>query len=146
DQKLKNHKHLCMKLELKSIIRADVEILPKIKHYRNNVTLGNFTHLYTVLFETQPSMAIFESNLLYDPLNKFIQLHSDMSRINLYRKSSACIQDRYELKSYCYCLAYHQSLNKTLSTITTKQLITRKPLNKITEVKNILQDKIKHLL
>ncbi|CAF1200960.1 unnamed protein product [Didymodactylos carnosus] len=128
NQKLKYHQHLCMQLELKTIIQAEVEVLPTVKNNKKNVTLSNFTHSYTVLFETEPSKAIFESKLLYDPSRNVIQLHSDMLRVNLYGQSSTCIQDKYELKSFCYCISYHQQLlamtSSTPTITTTSNAIT----------------------
>ncbi|CAF1260831.1 unnamed protein product [Rotaria sordida] len=100
--KLKNHKHLCIKLKLKRIIRAEVEELYKIKK------INNYTRLYTILFEVLPSNGIFESNLIYNNITKHIQLHSEILRINLYGQTSTCIKDKYELRSFCYCFSYHK--------------------------------------
>lgn len=118
--KLKAHAHLCLPLELKSIIRAEVEKLqlPKTKI---NPTV-NFTHSYTVLFELSPSGGIFESRMLYHETTKRIKLDSDILRINLYGQSSACIQDKYELRSFCYCISYHRSLKNNQSTTLTAQV------------------------
>lgn len=118
--KLKSHKHLCFTLELKSIIRAEVEKLhatkpPKGKPPTNDV----FTHLYTVVFEVAPSGGIFESRVLYDKKTEKIQVHSDILRINLYGQSSSCIQDKYELRSFCYCISYHQKFKANLSSSNT---------------------------
>ncbi|UJR09783.1 hypothetical protein I4U23_014010 [Adineta vaga] len=110
--KLKNHKHLCMILELKTIVRAEVEEL-RAPIFDKNTTKSSFTQLYTVLFEVSPSEGIFESRLMYDPIKKKAQLHSDILRINLYGQTSACIQDKYDLRSFCYCIAYHKRLKKT---------------------------------
>ncbi|CAF4436316.1 unnamed protein product, partial [Adineta steineri] len=71
---------------------------------------SNFTHLYTVLFEVSPSDGIFESRLLYDSAMKRIRLHSGILRINLYGQTSACIQDKYDLRSFCYCISYYRRL------------------------------------
>ena len=63
--KLKSHQHLCFALELKTIIRAEVEKLLPTKTAKNKAATSNtFTHLYTVVFEVAPSGAIFESRLL----------------------------------------------------------------------------------
>jgi hypothetical protein len=91
-------------LELKTIIRAEIEDLQILKEK------NNFTHSYTVLFEVSPSDGIFESRLLYDQVNKNIQLNNEILRINLYGQTSSCIQDKYELRSFCYCISYHQQL------------------------------------
>ncbi|CAF4637019.1 unnamed protein product, partial [Rotaria sp. Silwood2] len=110
--KLKNHKHLCMKLNLKTIIRAEVEEL----QITNNITSeNNFTRLFTVLFEVSPSNGIFESNLLYDNKKKSIQLHGEILRINLYGQTSTCIKDKYDLRSFCYCISYHKRFQNVLS-------------------------------
>jgi hypothetical protein len=117
--KLKSHTHLCLPLELKTIIRAEVEKLPITK--KSNNQTASYTHSYTVLFEVSPSGGIFESRLLYDQQTKKTQLHSDILRINLYGQTSSCIQDKYELRSFCYCISYHQKLkNSQLKTITTQ--------------------------
>lgn len=110
--KLKDHQHLCMKLHLKSIVRAEVEELqtPVVVNKTSSV---NFTQLYTVLFEVSPSGGVFESRLLYDPRGKVIRLHSGILRVNLYGQTSACIQDKYDLRSFCYCLAYHAKSRQT---------------------------------
>ncbi|CAF0825370.1 unnamed protein product [Rotaria sordida] len=112
--KLKSHMHLCLPLELKTIIRAEVEKLPTPKKIDNKI--ANFTESYTVLFEVLPSGGIFESRLLYHQQTKRIQLHSDILRVNLYGETSACIQDKYELRSFCYCISYDQKLKNNLST------------------------------
>ena len=109
--KLKSHTHLCLPLELKTIIRAEVETLPLPKNVNNKTTTtNNFTHSYTVLFEVSPSGGIFESRLLYHQSTKRIRIYSDILRINLYGQTSSCIQDKYELRSFCYCISYHQKL------------------------------------
>ncbi len=85
----------------------DIQISKEI----NNQPLKiNFTQLYTVLFELTPSDGIFESRLLYDQKTKTIELHSEILRINLYGQTSLCIKDKYELRSFCYCISYHQKL------------------------------------
>ncbi len=125
--KLKSHTHLCVPLELKTIIRAEVEILPITKKPVNKTTTttNNYTHSYTVLFEVSPSGGIFESRLLYDQQTKISRLHSDILRINLYGQTSSCIQDKYELRSFCYCITYHQKLkNDSSKTITTSNITT----------------------
>ena len=104
--KLEKHQHLCMFLQLKEIIRAEVEQL-RVPIITNGTAQSNFTLLYVVLFEVFPSKGIFESRLLYDPIKKAVQLHSDILRINLYGQTSACIQDKYDLRSFCYCKSYH---------------------------------------
>ena len=111
--KLKNHSHLCLILQLKTIIRAEVEELQIPKRIINNASTDNFTHLYTVLFEVSPSNGIFESELLYDQITKKIHLHNEILRINLYGQSSSCIQDKYNLRSFCYCISYHKTLKNT---------------------------------
>jgi hypothetical protein len=113
---LKNHTHLCFTLQLKTIIRAEVEELRIPKRIVNDTSTNNFTQSYTVLFEASPSDGMFESQLLYDPRTKKIQLHNEILRINLYGQTSACIQDRYDLRSFCYCISYHKSLITTKAT------------------------------
>ena len=108
--KLKNYTHLCAVFELQSIIRAELELLSHSKQKPKNVTEVIFTHLYTVVFEVAPSNAIFESRLLYDQNSKMIKVHGDILRINLYGQSSSCINDTYELRSFCYCIVYHNKL------------------------------------
>jgi hypothetical protein len=134
--KLKSHTHLCLPLELKTIIRAEVEnlVLPKIDKNKTNTI--NFTHSYTVLFEVSPSGGIFESRLLYHQLTKKIQVHSDILRINLYGQTSSCIQDKYELRSFCYCISYHQKFKNHLSTpITTQNISNMTSINSTTTIK-----------
>ena len=114
--KLKFHTHLCLSLELKTIIRAEVEKLPISKGVNNKIRTSNFTHSYIVLFEVSPSGAIFESHLLYHEQTKQTLLHGDILRVNLYGQTSTCIQDKYELRSFCYCISYHQKLQNSLST------------------------------
>ena len=87
-------------MELKTIIRAEIE----------DLQITNSTHSYTILFEVSPSDGIFESRLLYDKQTKVVQLHSEILRINLYGQTSSCIQDKYDLRSFCYCMSYHQRL------------------------------------
>jgi len=131
--KLKSHTHLCLPLELKTIIRAEVEQLPIPKKTKNNTATSNFTHSYTVLFEVSPSGGTFESRLFYHQPTKTIQVHSDILRINLYGQTSACIQDKYELRSFCYCISYHQKLKDNLSTsITTQYTSNSTALNSTT--------------
>ncbi|CAM4906778.1 unnamed protein product [Rotaria socialis] len=112
--KLKLHAHLCLPLELKTIIRAEVEKVSITKKVDNQTT--NFTHSYTVLFEVSPSGGIFETRLLHHEKTEKIEVNSDILRINLYGETSACIQDKYELRSFCYCISYHQKLKGELST------------------------------
>ena len=104
--KLKSHKHLCLSYELKRIIRAEVEKLPTPKHTPNKKKILNFTHSYTVLFEVTPSSGIFESRFLYSEQTQDIRLQDDILRVNLYGQTSACIHDKYELRSFCYCISY----------------------------------------
>lgn len=106
--KLKKHKRLCMNLELKTIIRAEVEDFRPTPETINKTLQKNFTHSYTILFEVSPSDGIFESRLLYDNTTKTIQLDNEILRINLYGQTSACIRDQYELRSLCYCFSYHR--------------------------------------
>jgi hypothetical protein len=135
--KLKSHKHLCLPLELKTIIRAEYEKLPIPTKVAHKNTTNNFTHSYTVLFEVSPSGGIFESRLLYHQQTKRIQLHSDILRINLYGQTSSCIQDKYELRSFCYCIAYHQKLKNSVSTAMPKQFVSNTTmLNSKTTIKN----------
>jgi hypothetical protein len=89
---------------LKSIIRAEIEDLQLSKEITNS------THSYTILFEVSPSDGIFESRLLYNQRTKTIQLNSEILRINLYGQTSSCIHDKYDLRSFCYCISYHQRL------------------------------------
>jgi len=104
-----------MPLELKTIIRAEVEDIQIPKKINNHTLTINFTHSYTVLFEVSPSDGIFESRLLYDQKTKTIELHSEILRINLYGQTSSCIQDKYELRSFCYCISYHRKLKGHVS-------------------------------
>lgn len=109
--KLKDHKHLCLPLEVQQIIRAEVEELPIPKNLKTKtVPQANFTHSYTVLFEVAPSGGIFESRILYNRATERVQVNNDILRINLYGQTSACIQDKYELRSFCYCISYHKNL------------------------------------
>ncbi len=117
--KLKFHQHLCLPLHLKTIVRAEFEKLPIPKKTSNITITPNFTHTYTVAFEVSPSGGTFESRILYHQQTKRTQLYSDILRINLYGQTSACIQDKYELRSFCYCIAYHQRLKNNLSSTTT---------------------------
>jgi hypothetical protein len=115
--KLKDHKHLCVLLELKKIIRAEVEELQRSNEIINNTLKDNFTHLYTVVFEVSPSDGIFESRLFYNQLTKKIQLHSEILRINLYGQTSSCIQDKYDLRSFCYCTTYHKKFKSRVQKV-----------------------------
>ncbi len=108
--KLKNHSHQCKSLKLKTIIRAEVEELQTPTIMTNDTIKTNFTHSYTVLFEVSPSDGIFESRFLHDEITKRIFLHSEILRINLYGQTSACIQDKYDLRSFCYCISYDKRL------------------------------------
>ncbi len=135
--KLKLHTHLCLPLELKTIIRAEFEKLSIPKKVNNKTKTANFTHSYTVLFEVSPSGAIFEGRLLYHEQTKRIQVHSDILRVNLYGQTSSCIQDKYELRSFCYCISYHQKLKKNLSSSDTIQYTSNNTvINSTTTVKN----------
>ena len=111
--KLEKHRHLCMHLQLKEIIRAEVEQL-QVPIIGNDTAKSNFTLLYVVLFEVSPSNGIFESRLVHDPIKKTVQLQSGILRINLYGQTSACIQDKYDLRSFCYCTSYHNRIKMSL--------------------------------
>ena len=126
--KLKSHKHLCLPLTLKQIIRAEVEELPKAKPSKSSTT-ANFTHSYTVLFEVSPSDGIFESRLLYNEQTKLVQLHSDILRVNLYGQSSACIQDKYQLRSFCYCTSYHKKLKTSQTSAASAPYTSKSAVN-----------------
>jgi len=39
-----------------------------------------------------------------------MQLTGDILRINLYGQTSSCIKDKYDLRSFCYCISYHKRL------------------------------------
>lgn len=80
----------------------------------NTTSQDNFTHTYIVLFEASPSDGIFESRLYYDSKANKIQLNGDILRINLYGQTSSCIQDKYDLRSFCYCITYHKRLKNDL--------------------------------
>ena len=123
--KLAKHKELCMILELKRIIRAEVENFQPTPDTSNKTLKNNFTHSYTVLFEVAPSDAIFESRLLYDERTKTIQLDNDILRINLYGQSSACIKDQYDLRSFCYCMSYHRKVKGQSSVNMLRKLFTK---------------------
>lgn len=118
--KLKSHAHLCLPLELKTIIRSEVEKL-YISTKPSSTPKNNFTHLYTVAFEVSPSGGTFESRIFYHETTKQIQLQGEILRINLYGQTSACIQDKYELRSFCYCISYHQKLKSGSSISVTEQ-------------------------
>lgn len=138
---------MCAVLELKTIISAEIEELQIPITLTNKTSKENFTHSYTVLFEVSPSNGIFESRLLYHKATRKIQLHSEILRINRYGQTSACIQDKYDLRSFCYCVSYnrrsryhfarggHQySLNTTVITTTTKPATTTtKPVTTTTK-------------
>jgi hypothetical protein len=130
--KLKAHAHLCFRLELKTIIRAEVERLPIPKKPKNQTATVDFTHSYTVLFQVSPSGGIFESRLLHNQETKKIQLHSDILRVNLYGQTSACIQDKYELRSFCYCFSYHKKLKTTSTSTITAQYASNITINNTT--------------
>lgn len=100
---MKDHQHLCMTLQLKSIHRAEVEYLNL-----NKTSNTKFSHSYTILFEVSPSDGIFESRLLFNDKTQETQFQGEILRINLYGQSSACIQDKYALRSFCYCKSYHK--------------------------------------
>ena len=135
--KLKSHAHLCITLELKTIIRAEVETLPVTKKPVNQTgPVNSYTHSYTVLFEVSPSGGIFESRLLYDQQTKKHQVHSDILRINLYGQTSSCIQDKYELRSFCYCISYHQKLKADSSKIMTTQYTSNMTVSNSTTTMN----------
>ena len=106
--KLKKHKRLCMNLELKNIIRAEVEDFQPTQETINKTLYNNFTHSYTILFEVSPSDGIFESRLLYDEITKTTQIDNEILRINLYGQTSSCIRDQYDLRSFCYCFSHHR--------------------------------------
>ena len=98
-----------MNLELRQIVRAEVETLQLPKPTKRKTTTKiAFTDLYTILFELSPSGGIFESRVLYNRFNETFQVNNDILRINLYGQTSACIQDKYELRSFCYCISYHK--------------------------------------
>ena len=129
--------HLCLPLELKTIFRAEFEKLTIPKQINKNKTItNNFTHSYTVIFEVSPSGGTFESRVLYHEKTKQMEVYSDILRINLYGQTSACIQDKYELRSFCYCISYHVKLTNRLSTaITTQYTSNITAINTTTTIK-----------
>lgn len=59
------------------------------------------THVYVIVFVTQPSGAIFEATVQYK--NDFEILNS-ISRINAYGSQSSCVISDANLKKYCFCV------------------------------------------
>jgi hypothetical protein len=73
---------------------------------KNDTTRKDIVQLQITLV-TKPSDAVFEATV-YGSVNDGGHLHSwklsgDISRLNLYREQSLCIQD-YVVQKYCYCL------------------------------------------
>ena len=108
DVLLKNHSHLCHQLNLKQIIRAEWETRSSL----------NESDVYVVLFEVSPSNGIFESRLLHHAPTNQTEIQGEILRVNLYGESSKCIQDRYSLRSFCYCFT---TKNSTSSNIKSSQ-------------------------
>jgi len=94
---LNNFKSLCMGLKLKRVIDAQIVI--------------ENSNVYSIIFETFPSNAVFDAQLNVEHLNKSLlpkyQIVGKITRINTYGMSSRCINN-YEMRNFCYCFSYHK--------------------------------------
>ena len=91
---LKNHSHLCRKVQLDRILHA----------YEMSAGVPNATSSDEVLItiKTQPGTAKFEASVrLYD--NCTSSVLGRISRTNLYGDTADCITDS-KLRNYCYCI------------------------------------------
>ena len=99
---LKKFKNLCMRLNLKRIIDAQL--------VKENV------NKYSVIFETNPNGAKFDGQFRVEHYNKShslkFQLIGKIIRINSYGLSSSCINN-YFLRNFCYCFSYHSKKLKS---------------------------------
>ncbi|CAI4223996.1 unnamed protein product [Auanema sp. JU1783] len=60
------------------------------------------TFKYRLMLKVQPSEALFESLVSYDSNNQITVL-GDVNRINRYGNQSICVDERQELRKFCFC-------------------------------------------
>lgn len=96
---LKEFKELCMELELKNVLDAQV-------------SKGKTTE-YSIIFQTYPNDAKFDAKFeLEDTENSLspkFKLIGKIVRINSYGMSSKCIKN-YALRNFCYCYSFNSKI------------------------------------
>lgn len=88
----------CAKLKLKSVMDAKVWTdKSRLVKERAAPTVD-----YTITVQTHPGDAIFEASVRYRTEDESQKLVGSVSRLNLYGKQSACVDD-FKMRLYCYC-------------------------------------------
>lgn len=113
NEKLADFKQ-CEILKLKKVISA-TKIIPsddilkyiKTSHVedKHEIKFGDrvSTYIdYQLMLQTSPGDGMFEGTVRYDEFWKSINMMGDFSRINIYGKTSHCV-DGIQLKKICYC-------------------------------------------
>jgi len=88
---LADHQNICIPLEFKQI--SDAQIVDK-----------KFSK-YSIIFETNPNGAIFDSLVSMNSTNNRFNLIGKISRVTLYGSTANCMDSNF-LKNYCYCRSY----------------------------------------
>ncbi|XP_046470558.1 uncharacterized protein [Neodiprion pinetum] len=87
----------CAVLKLKSILNSKVWAAQSHKSDKAAPTTD-----YSVTIQTQPGDAIFEASVRHRAQDSNQTLVGSISRLNLYGKQSACVED-FKMRLYCFC-------------------------------------------
>ena len=71
------------------------------KEYYGDEALGRIV-MYHVTIEVSPAGAIYHGTVRYEASKNIYKLSGEISRLNQYGDSSACLNSHH-LKKYCYC-------------------------------------------
>ncbi|KAM7356133.1 uncharacterized protein ACRADG_001971 isoform 2-T5 [Cochliomyia hominivorax] len=59
-------------------------------------------NIYRITFYTKPNKGLFEATAIYDPLENYLKVTGEISRLNTYSADSECVSDG-GAKKYCSC-------------------------------------------
>jgi Protein of unknown function (DUF229) len=113
----KDTRDLCEELTLKEVVWS-AKLIPQksLLNFKSNKDTEGFladfsadtkvtNEMFQVKIIANPSLAIYESSVLYDFVNNIFKVNlSSISRINKYGDQALCIIDQNpELRKFCYC-------------------------------------------
>lgn len=111
------YRDVCQELNVSEILSsAQLKPQKSLLHFKSNKDTDGFladlsgktkvlNDMYQVKIVVKPSLAIYESSILYDfNENKYRVKISDISRINKYGEQARCIyNENPELRKFCFC-------------------------------------------
>ncbi|CAG9805099.1 unnamed protein product [Chironomus riparius] len=112
-----DYRDICEPLILKEVVWS-AKLIPQknLLNFKTNKDTDGFladfnadtkvtSEMFQINIITLPSLAIYESSVLYDFINNVFRVKiSDISRTNKYGSQASCIYDQNpELRKFCYC-------------------------------------------